>query len=175
MDDGTISPADLADLAVEIAIERRGIRETSPNSGPEIDKWLERVGQAPGNSWCVAFAWCCFDDAASRLGTRNPVPRTAGSLRLWGLASRWRAHGPRRGQIYVVQHNEHQGHVGIIESVSPELVVTEISGNTNADGSREGNCVFRHQFAYDAEKVHGGRLLGYLDFSIEPTALSAAA
>ena len=63
----------------------------------------------------------------------------------------------------MLQHSAHTGHVGIVEQVDlAGNVLTEVSGNTNEAGMREGNAVWRHDGP--PEKSHGGVLLGYLKF-----------
>jgi hypothetical protein len=53
-----------------------GVKEVGGNNrGPEVEAWLARVGLPPGNPWCMAFAWCCVDDAFRSLQLPNPIRR----------------------------------------------------------------------------------------------------
>ncbi len=71
---------------------------------------------------------------------------------------------PYPGCTYFLEHTPTTGHEGVIEVVTPAgIVAAEISGNTNAKGSREGNTVARH--TGPPELSHGGKLLGYADFA----------
>jgi hypothetical protein len=83
---------------------------------------------------------------------------------MWALTEPiCRVQVPTPGCVYVLKHSEHTGHVGIVETVDDAgNVLTEISGNTNEAGSREGNAVARHHGP--PQVSHGGVLLGYLDF-----------
>lgn len=72
----------------------------------------------------------------------------------------WRDSNPVPGAIYILDHGGGVGHAGIVETVDSGNVLTEISGNTNKEGSREGNCVWRHNG--QPEVSHGGTLLGYV-------------
>lgn len=151
-------------LAVDMAALAVGVKETTRNSGPEIDEWLRMVNQPPGQPWCAAFIFAIFAKAARKLGLENPVPRTASSQRIWKLSEPYtRDSNPRAGYVYVLRHNDSHGHVGIVEHVEDDGTIVEISGNTfTAGGGRAGDSVARHRG--QPEVVHGGTLWGYLDF-----------
>jgi hypothetical protein len=154
----------LTATALDIAITQLHVKETSHNAGPEVDEYLRRVGLDPGFPWCAAFLYYLFDEAAKRLGMVNPFPRTASTQSLWRHAEPiCRDSNPTVGAVYVLQHGPSTGHAGIVESIV-DGVITEISGNTNQAGSREGDAVARH--IGQPEVVHGGVLLGYLDFNL---------
>lgn len=152
----------LQETAVAIAVSQLGVHEQGGNNrGPEVDQYLAAVGLDPGFSWCAAWVFWVFRQAAQQLGLVNPCPRTAGAVRLWTLTEPiCRDLVPAPGAIYVLDHGGGKGHAGIIESIDDEGTITECSGNTNAAGSREGNAVARHTGA--PATVHGGTLLGYL-------------
>lgn len=142
--------------ALEIAASQVGVRETpgAPNTGKEVNAYLKSVSLPPGNPWCVAFTYWCFDQAAKALGVANPHAKTGGVLMHWELARRA---GTRRilaeqasadpsllmpGQLFIMDHGGGKGHTGMIESVQGGMLVT-IEGNTNGGGSREGDGVYR--------------------------------
>jgi hypothetical protein len=110
--------------------------------------------------------------AATKLAMRNPCPRTAGVLRMWELLpDHFKTQIPKPGAIYFLDHGKGLGHEGIVEAVTPALVVaSEISGNTNEQGSREGNAIARH--LGPPELSHHGKLLGYADFSLPVPAVA---
>jgi hypothetical protein len=151
---------------VSVAQSHVGLKETSRNSGPVIDGWLAGVGQLPGASWCAAAVHGCAGEAASALGIANPCPKTASVLKLWERLQRCRVPMPFPGCLYFVSHGKGQGHVGIIETVAPSGLVEELSGNTNAAGSREGNAFERHEWLWMLKKAHGGDVLGYADLEM---------
>lgn len=154
----------LGEMAVQAAVSKLGVEEVGGNNrGPDVEVFLSSVGLPPGQPWCAAFVFWCFKQAASRLGRVSPCPKTGAGMRLWHLAdSVCRLQGPARGRVYVLSHGGGLSHVGIVEAVNEDGTVVEVSGNTNKEGSREGNCVWRH--TGDPAKVHGGTLVGYLDF-----------
>jgi hypothetical protein len=158
-------PPSLRLSALTLAQTYLGVHETGSNTGPEVDEMLRAVGLAPGNPWCAAALFAWFSKAAGVIGQMNPCPRTGSSLRVWTLAEPiCRDSNPQPGYVYVLDHAGGKGHVGIVESVDANGLVTEISGNTFAEhGGRAGNCVARHT-GYSPEAIHGGELLGYLDF-----------
>ena len=143
-------------LEVASAEEKKPVREDPPNSnrGADVVKYLNSVGVPPGNSWCAAFVFWCFGEAARQLGRGNPVFRTGGCLAHWNGApgaGAQRIVGAkaqadpsllRPGMIFIMDHGGGLGHTGLIESVAGGLITT-IEGNSNNDGSREGVGVFR--------------------------------
>lgn len=152
----------LQEAAINVAVAELGVTEVGGNNrGPRVNQYLASVGLDPGYSWCASFVFWCFRQAAQQLGIVNPCPRTAGAVRLWTLTEPiCRDLVPAPGAIYVLDHGGGKGHAGIIESIDDEGTISEISGNTNAAGSREGNAVARH--IGPPATVHGGTLLGYL-------------
>jgi hypothetical protein len=156
----------LTATALDIARSQLQVREDreTKNSGKEVDAYLESVGLPPGLAWCAAFMHWVFAEAARQTGLRNPFPRAGGCLAVWRRTEPvCKDSNPQPGYVYVLQHTGTTGHIGIVEKVE-DGVITEISGNTNLSGSREGNAVARH--TGQPEVVHGpATLLGYLDFS----------
>lgn len=142
--------------ALRVAATQIGVRETSRNSGPEVDAYLASVGCAPGLAWCAAFVHWCFEAGAASLTLPDPCPKTAGALRLHEMASSSQAnvYQPEPGDVFVIDHGHGLGHVGFVESVGPielaapaarvgPIELVTIEGNTNPGGSREGDGVYR--------------------------------
>ena len=143
-------------LAVAAGEESKKVREVpkDSNRGPDVDKYLQRVGIGPGHAWCCAFTYWSFDEAAMQLGRANPMVKTAGCLDHWNRAAQ---RGARRittaealtapdairpGMLFIMDHGGGLGHTGIIEEVSAGLLTT-IEGNTDASRTREGGGVYR--------------------------------
>ncbi|WP_083745117.1 CHAP domain-containing protein [Variovorax sp. KK3] len=143
-------------LDIASAEEAKKVREVPMNSnrGPDVEKYLARVGVPAGLPWCCAFVYYCFDEAAKQLGRANPMVRTAGCLDHWNRAV---AKGATRipaaratadptllrpGMIFIMDHGKGTGHTGLIESVSAGILAT-IEGNTDASKTREGGGVYR--------------------------------
>jgi CHAP domain len=136
--------------------EARQVREVPRNSnrGPQVDAYLKRVGVSPGLSWCCAFVYWCFDEAAKALALTNPMVRTAGCLDHWNrspaqgagrIMAAQAVRNPglvRSGMVFIMDHGGGLGHTGLVEKVEGGLITT-IEGNTDASRSREGGGVFR--------------------------------
>ncbi len=129
------------DEALRIATRHIGVRETSRNSGPEVDAFLASVGLGPGYSWCAAFVYSCFENGAASIQQPNPCPRTAGALHLWDMALADGHLGdslgksvkdPLPGDVFVIDHGHGLGHVGFVESILSVVVV----GSYYASGPR---------------------------------------
>jgi hypothetical protein len=128
------------------------------NRGPRVDQYLRAVGIDPASGsfpWCAAFVYFCFRETATRLGTPNPLLKTASVLDHWNRAGQA---GTRRisaaecadnpglvqpGMIFILSTGNGSGHTGLVESVAG-VQLTTLEGNTNMSGSREGIGVFRH-------------------------------
>lgn len=136
--------------------EAKQVREqpVNSNSGPQVDVYLAGVGLKPGFSWCCAFTYYCFQQAASQMNCPNPMVKTAGCLKHWQDAP---SNGGRRiaasdalanpgllkpGMLFIMDHGGGLGHTGLIESVAGGLLTT-IEGNTDGSRTREGGGVYR--------------------------------
>jgi hypothetical protein len=172
---GSESPVLAAVL--DVASKEVGVEEEPPgsNRGKRVQEFQRSVGVSPGDPWCVAFVFWCFQEAASKAGGKNPMEkecRTGGVLDLWN-----RARGARNvktigtkealndpskvapGMVFIISTGSGHGHTGFVSRVVGNHLET-IEGNTNDGGSREGIGVFRRS----------GRTIdsinrGFIDFS----------
>lgn len=159
----------IKDLVLAAALPTLGVRETAPNSSPEIDAWLWNVGQLPGAPWCAAWLHSMFLYATRAAGIANPCPRSAAALGIWRhtetryqLAAGIIRRDPSLlvpGMAFVEEHPGGKGHCGLVLGwTSPDMdLVRCLSGNTNEAGSREGNCV-------GVNNRPLARMLGVIDF-----------
>jgi peptidoglycan hydrolase-like protein with peptidoglycan-binding domain len=158
--------------ALTVALSQDGVREKGgPNRGPEVEGYLARVGLAPtgGYSWCQAFVYWSFDEAAKALTRANPVVKTAGVLDHWTrspLEARVYAKAAfddptliHPGAIFIVDHGDGKGHTGIVTRIAAGEIGT-IEGNTNARGSREGDGV------YQKTRTIGSINVGFIDYGL---------
>jgi len=130
---------------IEVARETIGWREEPGNSGPVVDKILASVGlEGTGAPWCAAWVVYIGDEAFGK--NQNPFPRSAWSPDFvkdpkW---DRGRGKTPDRADAFGIyfQSLKRVAHTGIIEKVEGKWAVT-IEGNTNDNGSREGDGVYR--------------------------------
>ncbi len=139
----------LAEQALFVATTQLDVREEGNNGGPEIKRYLKKVGLSEGYPWCMAFVYWCVDLAASNLKLVNPLEKTAGVLDQWNRTTCRKT--PARsnasvspGDIFIMDFGGGKGHTGFVEKISGSVVYT-IEGNTNDDGSREGYEVCRRE------------------------------
>lgn len=130
---------------IEVARGTIGWREVGRNSGPLVDKILASVGlEGTRAPWCAAWVVYIGDEAFGKKD--NPYPRSAWSPD-FVKSPKWnRGRGEKPGPadafgIYF-QSLKRVAHTGIIEKVEGKWAVT-IEGNTNDDGSRDGDGVYR--------------------------------
>jgi hypothetical protein len=159
-------------LQIASGEEAKHVREIpkNSNSGPRVEEYLQSAGASPGNAWCCAFVYWCFDEAAIKLARSNPMIKTAGCLDHWNRAP---SHGARRilqrqavgnpelvkpGMIFIIDHGKGLGHTGLVERVAGGLLTT-MEGNTDASKTREGGGVYR--LARKIAEINKG----YIDYS----------
>lgn len=155
--------SDLAERALERAIGQEQLKDENKNKfaveKPEKSNWghpvqdyLSSVGIGFPASWCMAFVYWCFKDAALQLGFDNPLYKTGGVLVQWnknpdkqnhlieiGDTGNYKLDYPLRpGDIMIMDHGHGLGHTGIVQSINADGTINTIEGNTNDTGSREG-------------------------------------
>lgn len=156
----------IAKAMLEIAASQVGVREVGGNNkGPEIVKYQKTTSLAPGAwPWCAAFVSYCLhgalqqNDVVKYLQTVSKTVKNAESWRCNSArAFNWIDWATKRtgngaqvlpnvrsaqaGDILVFDFNGAAaggGHIGIIESVSGEVINT-IEGNTGAAGLRDSD------------------------------------
>lgn len=122
-----------------------GVRElTGRNDGARVEEYLRTTGLSKGHPWCAAFVAWSF--AQCNIPTVNsawspswfPPARTV-YTRGENKGYQWRAgdvfgiYFRRRGRV---------AHVGFIDGARGSYYIT-VEGNTNGQGSREGDGVYR--------------------------------
>lgn len=142
----------LLDEAIKFALTQVGVMEdpVGSNKGPEVNQYLASVGLPPGQFWCAAFVYFCFDKAAQKLGRKNPLVKTGGSLDHWNRTNAKKIKAAdalnnpaliKPGHIFIIDHGGGHGHTGIVQKVEGGFIHT-IEGNSNIDGSANGIGVF---------------------------------
>lgn len=130
--------------ALEIARSQVGVREVGgPNHGPQVEEYQKSVGAKPGDSWCAAFCYWAFREAAEQLNIINPCVRTAGALKADHMAQvGYHTDVPESGCLFFIDHGEGKGHVGFVDEVHDDGTLITCEGNTNGGGSRNGDGVY---------------------------------
>ena len=133
--DGFANPE--AERVLAIARTQIGVTElTGNNDGKAVTRYLESVGLPVGQPWCAAFISWVFAEAG------YSAPRTGWSPALFPLTKR--KSKAFKGAVFGVYFPSLKriAHVGLLECIEGEWLVT-IEGNTNQEGSREGEGVYR--------------------------------
>lgn len=137
--------SELSSLALDYAIKEIGNEEIprGSNWGVHVQKYLASVGIGFPASWCMAFVYWCFEEAASDLKIQSPLFKTGGVLHEWNdIDTRLKTTTPQIGSIFIMDFGGGLGHCGFVENVDGTWLHT-IDGNTNDTGSREGFEVCR--------------------------------
>jgi lysophospholipase L1-like esterase len=129
---------------VAVARELLGVKETGPNSGPEIDAWTRELGLVPPVQWCAVFVAHTLRVASQRTGVPMPV---AGHGRAKALLEQFAVRGRALsaeaarattlppGTVLVWDRSDPpgsgpQGHTGLVEADKGDVWWT-IEGNTD--------------------------------------------
>lgn len=151
----------LPSLVASIAESKVGLREKGgANQGPDIQEFFNADSYDPngsktgdsGYAWCAAFVCRIVQLAMQKAGKnftfQRPTTPGAWDFIRWSLAqdnSTWTKQSPgtdiQRGDIIVFTFS----HIGISTSgVDPsDNTFHTVEGNTNSEGSREGDGVYR--------------------------------
>jgi hypothetical protein len=133
------------DCLTGLAASQIGVREAHPNDSYEIRGYLWAVGFNQPVPWCAAFvgwthALCGIE---SPLSAWSPAWFPAANT----IYTRGRADNttPRPGDVFGLYYQSRKriAHVGFIESWPAGDWCITIEGNTNGEGSREGDGVYR--------------------------------
>jgi len=168
---------------IEVACAEGGVVEDpkiGQNRGQRVDEYIRSTHLDPagnpshGYPWCACFVFWCFRQAALDLSQSNPCTRTASVVTHWDLTSARKILASeakidhtvvRPGMIFCKTHDRHS-HTGVVCAVTDAGFVT-VEGNTNREGSREGDAVvFGKTRPWDYVQC------GFLDYSgmSKPTA-----
>jgi len=139
-----LTEAERRELLIETYRRHIGVRElTGNNDGEAVESFLKASGLGKGFAWCAAFATYCH------LENELPYPAKASAWSpSWFVKDRLIEHSKAKaGDVFGIYYTKLKriGHVGFIDedwgSDSDKILTVE--GNTNGDGSREGDGVYR--------------------------------
>lgn len=131
---------------IEFATKEVGVREVGDNSGKRVREY--QAATTLGGShwpWCAAFVAFIIALVCRALKIKNLWCNSASCDVILAFA---RAQGilhstPQPGDVFLVMASKYDAtHTGFVISVNGARF-TEISGNTNNTGSRNGNGVYR--------------------------------
>lgn len=122
---------------VKLAEAELGVQElTGHNDGKRVEEYLAAVGLKRGSPWCASFVSWVYQQVGYKL------PRTGWSPALFPEERRVKE--VKSGVVLGVYFPDLKriGHCGLVTSVKGNWVYS-VEGNTNREGSREGNGVYR--------------------------------
>ena len=157
---------------VDVARSYINKKEKPGNSGfedPAFETEMINEGWQRGWSWCSLFAKLCFKKAYPERSAEFNKLFTPGAVATF---TNFKNSGyeisttPEAGRLVIWQHYQDgkpswQGHAGIVS----EVVLggfKSVEGNTSANGSRNGDRVFEHQFRTVTKKPNGLNVLGFV-------------
>ena len=122
---------------LQIASSQLGVREaTGKNDGAAVAAYLNATGLKVGYPWCAAYVSWVFKTAG------YTQPRTAWSPALFPKARQ--SLEPLPANLFGIYYANLKriAHVGFVVKIDKSWIIS-IEGNTNMDGSREGNGVYQ--------------------------------
>lgn len=128
-------------LVVDTLVSYIGVKElTGNNDGPEVEMFIASTGldAKGGYAWCAAFITYCYK--ANLL----PVPKYPARAASWFPAEKViQDKDAVEGDLFSLWYRNlgRIGHIGMYLEpyVNPTPYIVSGEGNTNAEGSREGN------------------------------------
>lgn len=134
-----LNPAQLTQRTRILAIAQSqiGVREAlGKNDGVAVENYLRYTSNKKGSPWCASFVSWVFGQAG------YAQPKTAWSPALFPLARQ--TLNPLPADVFGIYFSSLKriAHCGLIEKRQGSYVIS-IEANTNIDGSREGDGVYR--------------------------------
>jgi hypothetical protein len=119
------------------------------DKGTMLGKLLHEAGQKDGEAWCAYFVEGVFSEAYPELDATFEKLFSASAVKTFENFVRYKyptSRTPKRGDVVIWQRFKDgvrmwQGHAGIVTDVINENRFNTIEGNTNGNGSREGDSV----------------------------------
>ena len=133
------------DSLINVALSEVGTREVGHNGGACVREYQRATYLEPDDwAWCAAFVCWCIARAADAVPVRFHLPTTpkAFGFESWGMLNARLCYDLTvipAGAIVIFEVS----HVGIAVEDSKNRRVVTVEGNTNPEGSREGDGVYR--------------------------------
>jgi len=136
----------------EIYNSQVGVREkTGKNDGPEVEMYLKSVGLGKGYAWCAAFVHWSLDSAGynNPITAWSPTAHNKNNIIYFQGAQRKK---PIPGDVFTLYYPKLKriGHTGFYDKTINSSIYESVEGNTNGEGSREGDGVYRKKRSFKA-------------------------
>lgn len=129
----------------QVYLSQVGIKEQGgANRGRQVEQYLASVGFGPGYAWCGAFVSWCYQ----QVGIRHPksawVPSYARKQNIVYQRGEFVQQLPKAEDVFMIwfERLRRPAHIGFVDQWKNQWVNT-VEGNTNDNGSREGDGVYR--------------------------------
>lgn len=123
-----------------------GVREaTGQNDGLRIEEYLAATGLPAGYSWCASFvSWCFIQAGLPALRSAWAPAWFPARKTIYTRTSTRELPVVQRGDVFGIYYPRQNriAHVGFIDGQQEGFFIT-VEGNTNANGSRNGDGVYR--------------------------------
>lgn len=127
-----------------IYLSQVGVREaTGNNDGKEVEMYLKSTGLGKGYAWCAAFVKWCFDSAQIKTTITAWSPSAENKSNYVFKAGEWKRE-LKRGDVFTIYFPRLKriGHTGFCHKKFGLNSIQTVEGNTNMQGSREGDGVY---------------------------------
>lgn len=129
----------------EIYLSQVGVREQGGNNrGPEVKMYLNSVGLNEGYPYCAAFVSWCFQQVEIEAPKSAWVPSYALRDKMVYKQGKVIQRLPKYGDVLLIWFKKlnRPAHIGFIDQWGEQWIIS-VEGNTNNNGSREGDGVYR--------------------------------
>lgn len=166
-----LKPGPIALRAMADALANTGVREQGDNAGKYVEIYLASVGLEAGNPWCAAWVYYRIKAASEALKLPMPAVPKSGytpDWARWGKTHKlWMDVGPDAQvepgdlALFYKASKGRIGHIGIVTGVvrsanAERKGVTTVEGNTDGDGSAEGDGVYAKERRFGDLGKYGG-------------------
>lgn len=127
------------------------------NKGVWVNTIQKVTGNGDGDSWCASFVSLILGVVFEG---KSPLPRTASCDIILEEARKkgWLTNTPSVGDVFLILNNPNDAHhTGFVFRVLPDRVET-IEGNSNDDGSSNGDGVYIREGA-NARKLNPAKMV----------------
>ncbi len=137
------------DRILNEASKHVGVREKGHNKGFWVEKFLGAVGLGPGYAWCAAFVTYVLKTVDHPFGPKKGKAAVINWQRYAAEIGRFvNIQNAQAGDLFLWVNKNGTGHIGFMSSNPAKNAAgawqfTSIEGNTNDDGSREGDGVYK--------------------------------
>lgn len=137
--------SDIRKCVIDTYESQIGVREKGNNSGKEVEMYLSFVGLEKGNPWCASFvAWTYGQCTDIKVKSGGWVPSWFPQKKLIYVRGKLNKKKPEAGDLIGIwyQNKGRLAHIGFYQYEYEDFIIS-VEGNTNEEGSREGDGVYR--------------------------------